>query len=181
MEVEHMALDIKKRRERVVRRVLSLRTPDGAGVGIWGAEVCQVCGELGTYHGWAGATASHRGGVFVAPRHAHGLISSAERRVLIDRGWRFCGICATRVTRVHALRSPVCAACAETAELPQAPLRELERRRYLDLVHPTLDGLLKFADGMESQREIAAARWRLHHPRAGLRRRWRRMARGVLG
>lgn len=30
--------------------------------GIYGAEVCQACGKVKTFHGWAGAMATHRGG-----------------------------------------------------------------------------------------------------------------------
>jgi hypothetical protein len=105
--------------------------------GIYGAEVCQVCGEIGVYEGFYGALGSHWGGQFVCLRHHH---SDEERAILKGRGERFCEQCLIRVSRTGALRLGhswwLCRACANDPawrdDGAADPLRELSKRRYLD-------------------------------------------------
>jgi hypothetical protein len=89
----------RKRRRDAVVFALSKLYPYGSRTGIFGYEVCQVCGEIGKFSGLAGAQGSHawyvqrnaaskkRGRIgFVASGHRH---ESAQG----DPGLRFCEIC----------------------------------------------------------------------------------------
>ena len=89
----------RKRRRDTVVFALSKLYPYGSRMGIFGYEVCQVCGEIGKFSGLNGAQASHtwyvqkdaasrkRGRIgFVASGHHH---ESAPE----DLGIRFCEIC----------------------------------------------------------------------------------------
>src|SRR3954447_24961907 len=69
--------------------------------GIYGAEVCQSCGEIGTFRGWASAVGSHfgKGHQFIASDHQH---SKETRSVLDAESRRFCEICSRAVTRETA-------------------------------------------------------------------------------
>ena len=73
----------KRRRDTVVYALAQLY-PYGSRMGIFGYEVCQVCGEIGKFSGLAGAQASHgwfakentavkavKGRRFVAAGHHH--------------------------------------------------------------------------------------------------------------
>ena len=53
-----MSVD-NERRERAIQHILAKRTSLGTGVGIGGAKVCQVCGEVRTFSGFVQALCSH--------------------------------------------------------------------------------------------------------------------------
>ena len=106
--------------------------------GIFGAEICQVCGKVGTFSGWAGAMGSRHyvGSAFVANGHGHDRQSSEA--VLRGRPERFCSLCGTSTEPENARlveHSWLCRTCA--GELPEDAaadlLGQLARRRYLDL------------------------------------------------
>jgi hypothetical protein len=58
-------------REQIIQAILA------SGSGIFGTAVCQLCGQLGTYSGWAQAMSSHHEGEFVC--WAHGHVEPEER------------------------------------------------------------------------------------------------------
>ena len=125
-------------RERIIEAILAHPW------GIYGCEVCQLCGQLGTFSGYASAVGGHHGGEFVSLSHGHvvpaakGVYGSAEfarlRSLLSEGERRFCEIC-----RRALLRSDACAArggkwlCATCAAVPDRDedLSRLSRRRYM--------------------------------------------------
>lgn len=132
-------------RELLIEAILGVRTPDGRGlVGIWGREVCQVCGELGDYVGHWPAVASHCGEQFHCIAHAH------PAQEIPKQPWatRHCEIC-TRALPTAALRRSrhcwICRACdtpgASDDELDER-LQRLGRARFLDVRCPDELGLL---------------------------------------
>jgi hypothetical protein len=125
-------------RERLVASIME------RPVGIFGTEVCQLCGELGTFSGWVTAWASHhrsepRSREFADPRHGHG--PHAEREAALARQpHRFCEVCGRQVTREERLPTGkrLCAGCRSEledahrgADLTEV-LAALARRRYLE-------------------------------------------------
>jgi ribosomal protein L37AE/L43A len=127
-------------RERSIEAILN------SPWGIYAAEVCQLCGAIGTFSGWANAVGSHvrlcAGGEFVAPDHDHQYGRHAPERyraILESQGWRFCDVCQARVPhrQAQAVNSYwLCAACARQAaagtETVGQMLNTLGRRRYLE-------------------------------------------------
>lgn len=91
----------KKRREPLAY-ALAHFPPAPRRLGIYGFEVCQRCGEIGSYSGFWGAIGSHGGngirdrnhliapGAFISGRHDH---SESSTR----RGDRFCEVCRDSV------------------------------------------------------------------------------------
>jgi hypothetical protein len=116
-------------RARLIQAVLDYRDEDGFASGIYGVEVCQLCGEIGTFQGWATAVGSHLAGEFVGPGHRHPpATDSGLRELLADRDARFCEVCRKAVRRQEARRVGrywLCANCD--------PARISPRRRYLEL------------------------------------------------
>lgn len=122
-------------RELLIEAILGVRTPDGkARVGIWGREVCQVCGELGDYVGHWPAVTSHMSGQFNCRAHEH----AGEE--LPPKPWttRHCEVCR-RVRAVEDMRQAahrwICAGC----DLPGSSEEDLSERlqrvvsaRFLD-------------------------------------------------
>ena len=102
--------------------------------GICGVEVCQLCGELGSFSGFAYAYGSHFvGNEFVGLRHDHhsderterygkyrvygGLELGRVRDMLDENRVRFCEVCRRSVPRSEIERvgvHPICAACLTT-------------------------------------------------------------------
>jgi hypothetical protein len=116
-------------RERTIRRIAQ-RWEEDATEGIYGSEVCQTCGEFGTFMGMWGAVASHRHGVFtggVDHRHDDREIATAKRRRS-----RLCEVCRAAVKRdpeAWCRRWWLCPACQETIH------REAPGREANDLLH----------------------------------------------
>ena len=144
------------RRERIIRNILDRRTSMGSGVGIFGAKVCQLCGEIGSFRGLAGAMASHFVHDFVAIQHEHGSRES-RRDALRDQPYRFCERCRARVTPAAKVGSQyVCGPCrrrlpADSADLRDA-LKELERRRFIDREIGDDERLRRFDLSLEADR-----------------------------
>src|SRR5262245_35813042 len=66
MEVMRMALE----RERLINEILAVQREWGGGVGVYGAGVCALCGQIDTFRGWVmAAYGCHFGphGEFVVP------------------------------------------------------------------------------------------------------------------
>lgn len=125
-------------RERLIRSILEKRQVPRIAAGIMGAEVCQLCGEVGAFWGWATAIGTHPGGEFVAPAHQHGSHDKWRRR-LERQSHRFCEICAARISRREREEHTICHACREERDrrFPGIEvrewLRELSFRRYVQV------------------------------------------------
>ena len=113
----------------------------GAKAGILGREWCEVCGKLGNFSGFICAMATHvAGGRYVCGTCSRsedgtsfGKISSPQLdRIILDRGFRYCGGCGREVVLAERTAEAVqklpftCPVC----ELPD--LGEAARRRYLE-------------------------------------------------
>src|ERR1700674_4398942 len=95
-------------RERLIQLILDQRDKDGVAWGIYGVEVCQLCGAIGTFTGWAAAVGNHFAGEFVPFSHGHVPPDSGPhgdynsfghdafsrvRELLAERDERFCEVC----------------------------------------------------------------------------------------
>lgn len=116
-------------RERIVQGILA------STWGIYGMEVCQLCGKLSTYSGWASAIGSHRHREFLCSRHRK---SPGAQRTLAATATRWCELCQARVTRSSAERVRsywLCAECApdvDAVDDRSRLLHDVGRRRYLE-------------------------------------------------
>jgi hypothetical protein len=109
--------------------------------GIYGVEVCQLCGELATFRGWASAMGWHWCGEFVALQHGHVepdkpyTYSDREfahlRKLLEKAPDRFCELCLRRVPREQARRAGHYWLCPDCPDPPFA-LWALAKLRYLE-------------------------------------------------
>jgi len=71
--------------------------------GIYGCEVCQLCGRLGGYSSYFGAFTSHFAGCeFVASGHRHPKDFGRRGELLAKRDSRYCEVCQTKVSRSSA-------------------------------------------------------------------------------
>ncbi len=103
---------------------------------IYGAEVCQRCGEVKTFHGWAGAMATHRAGEFVCHdcRGRPQAVDEAPARL------KACEVCGDRArgTESAGAGKHVCRGCWATLRRSRPGraiaqvLDELSRRRNLE-------------------------------------------------
>jgi hypothetical protein len=148
-------------RERIVKHILS------AHAGIFGAEVCQVCGELGTYRSLAGAYATHHWShrSFICPLgHKAPHIKAA-----LKRRERFCEVCEAEFrTKGHnqvCFYHCVCDGCIDEIKKTQPDREvckvviELTRRRYLDLECPTDEKLRAFDFMVQKMRFLLDEGW----------------------
>lgn len=122
---ESKTLDGKERnletRRNVLAYVLSNFPKESHRFGIHGFEVCQQCGEIGSYSGQWGAVGSHGTnglrkedhplppGAFIAVRHDHSGTP-------VRRGHRFCEICRAGVLAKDAEKLfyvVLCPACSK--------------------------------------------------------------------
>ncbi|MDQ3647604.1 MAG: hypothetical protein M3433_03280 [Actinomycetota bacterium] len=102
---------------------------------IYGAEVCQSCGEVKTFHGWAGAMATHRAGEFVC-HDCRGRVAVAEA----PSRQELCEVCRGPAHRSEAAGHGryVCRRCrpalrrARPGSAIGGVLDELSRRRNLE-------------------------------------------------
>jgi len=136
--MEVISLDRKRREPADRRQAFRVRTirhiakrwEKNAGQGIYGGEVCQVCGEFGTFMGLWGAVASHRHGPFTGGvRHRHDDQEVAEVKRHCSR---LCEVCRARVRRGPESRCArwwLCPTCRETVA------REAPERKASDLLH----------------------------------------------
>ena len=133
-----------RRRERLIREVTEGRL---SRVGIFGGAVCQVCGRLGTFSGWAGAMGAHRHGPFVAAAHQH---TEEEVASAIAADTRFCEVCLrpADVTKLQGVgrHGFVHGECASRLT------RGLGRRRYVEAVFADRRALVAFLNNLERMR-----------------------------
>ena len=104
--------------------------------GIYGAEVCQSCGKAKTFHGWAGAMATHRGGgAFVC------LDCSRVPGAMAGGRGNFCEICQGPAWETDGPggRKYLCRPCraalgrARPGQRAEQALAHLSPRRNLEL------------------------------------------------
>lgn len=151
-----------EKREQLIDEILAVRSKwGGTGVGIYGADICALCGEIDTFRGWARAMfgtyfGPHR--EFVCRGCWHRIVPEGEtgvgeqRRLLsaaLSRSEvRYCQLCQKQVDRHprwndHAARLVhLCDPCrtalraeglTDPDELKQM-LSDRVRRRYLELL-----------------------------------------------
>jgi hypothetical protein len=162
MEVTRMTHDDRRdaKREQAIEQILGVRSKWDAGVGIYGADVCALCGQLDTFSGWAMATygchiGPHREYVCracwrrIVPKSEwgisaqHGLITAALRESKV----RYCRLCQAQIERHPRWGTGepfvrLCATCLEglrhediiDADEIAEMLRGRVRRRYLELL-----------------------------------------------
>ena len=162
MEVKGMTSNEK--RERLVEAILEARSEyGGTGVGIYGADVCALCGEIGTFRGWAKAMFGCHYGPhkeFVCDECRRGLIPSGETgasehnrlvtAALKASDVRYCRCCQEQIQRHpgwgvdRARFVRLCKPCrlalnaaglTDDNEIKDL-LHERVRRRYLELLDP---------------------------------------------
>jgi hypothetical protein len=160
MEVIGMTLSDGER-TKLIDRILGKRTSGGLKVGIYGADICQLCGQTDTFRGWAYAAY----GCHLGPRHEfvcrdcqHRLIPKdvtgiTKRNKLVGAALReslarYCRICARQIKRPKAWNRrgeqlvAVCAGCGDDLEKRSITeskaqdefLQEYVRRRFLELL-----------------------------------------------
>lgn len=165
-------------RERLIDRIVSKGHGEPA-VGIFGAQICQLCGRLDTYSGLYGAMGSHCGpdrefvcyGCRVAHPQPTGLAvldQEATRAKFVGQDSRHCEICRAQIAGEprnryrHAEQErggvwlcPGCVAAVRatdpTAQLP-AVVADLTRRRYVEMTCKTDDDLRKLDLRLELER-----------------------------
>ena len=138
-------------RERLIEAILDHRDEDSFGSGIYGVEVCQLCGKTGTFSGWAAAMGSHFAGEFVPFSHRHdrpdtgpqggdesaGLDAiSRVRELLAERDERYCEVCGQPVRKQEGKRDGhwLCATCEPGMLIRGARRRNLERKTDEELL-----------------------------------------------
>ena len=150
-------------RERLIKRAIAKTTPHGIGVGIFGAEICQLCGRLGTFNGWVSAMSMHSGGYFfhwdclkpIDPRPTPDGLScsaaAAAQQIVDARDYRFCNICAERIA---ASTVGLCGSCRGLIgdRNPGPILGEFNRQRYVALTCTTDEALRAFDITLEAKR-----------------------------
>ncbi|MDQ3318921.1 MAG: hypothetical protein M3515_01465 [Actinomycetota bacterium] len=118
-------------RESLIESVLSKSR------GIYGAEVCQLCGRQRTFHGWAGAMATHRYGRFSCSKCVRDLGEDEARRLLRGCTTGFCEGCR-KTGAASCGQQFLCDQCRAVAlrQYPESEARDvlqgLSRRRNLE-------------------------------------------------
>jgi len=130
----------KPENEAIIEELVQVKAR-GVPAGICGREWCEVCGNEGSFTGFAGAMCSHTaGGHFVcwSCRQERTRASSEEGtsptlgKLILERGFRYCEGCGRKVvlpesTLEEALKLPfTCPACKGLDRGPAA------RKRYLE-------------------------------------------------
>lgn len=126
----------RSEREQIIERILASQS------GIFGTEVCQLDGRLGSYTGYYGAVMSHLvGSEFIASDHRHPTDWERRRERLRKQRHRYCEVCQAKVLRSTAVavgRHWLCDGCAADPAHwdPDAayPFVRLIRRRYLERI-----------------------------------------------
>jgi hypothetical protein len=166
-------------RAELIDSILGAKTAWGGGVGVYGADVCALCGTVDTYRGWImAAYGCHFGkhNEFVCSECRERLIpkgvtamSERARRVrkaLSESRLRYCRLCESRIKRAprwgrrRSGKLPrVCDECrselhyqgvADEEEIVEI-VRERVRRRFLELLAP--DELTDMAGVVDDMRE----------------------------
>lgn len=124
----------RSERDEIIEGILASHS------GIFGTEVCQLCGRLGNFAGYNTALISHfAASEFTALDHGHPHDLERRAELLRRQAHRYCEVCQTKVPRSSAPRAGshwLCDACAgdpaHRDEDASYPLRDLVRRRYLE-------------------------------------------------
>jgi hypothetical protein len=151
-------------RERVIANILAKRTAGGLKPGVYGAEVCQLCGRIRTFAGFITAMALHCGGDFVCWPCRRAITGqsgiNSETTALVHERLerhlhRVCWVCCRHVLSGERRRTRhgwACTSCAAKVEADAPELRDLGRRRYLELTYPTDESLRTVDVLLEAQR-----------------------------
>jgi hypothetical protein len=168
-------------RARLIDSILGTRTSwgGGGGVGVYGADVCALCGRIGTFRGWImAAYGCHFGphNEFVCGRCRKRLIPKGESALseqhrlveaaLTESNIRFCRLCQRQIER-HPRRGSrrgrlprICAGCRDELrdrgitgdEEIVAALRLGVRRRFLELLDDSqLEAMSGLVDDMREE------------------------------
>lgn len=131
-------------RESLIESVLSKSR------GIYGAEVCQLCGRQRTFHGWAGAMATHRYGRFSCSKCVRDLGEDEARRLLRGCTTGFC-----RKTGAASCGQQFL--CDSAAPLPSVSIRRARRGTSSKAFH---EGETSSSGRpSRSKRSISTRRW----------------------
>jgi len=157
-----------------MQHILSKQTSLGSGVGIGGAKVCQLCGEVRTFSGFVEALCSHVtvgnekefvciGCHFKSPGRTTGGFNIGKaaqyaRKILASRSYRFCELCQIQVPGTPDFRFILpgggkiwtCAPCAE--KLHDGLETYSPKRRYLERELKTGEQLRAYDIAQEAQR-----------------------------
>jgi hypothetical protein len=165
-------------RERLIEAIRE--TP----AGIYGAEVCQHCGEVDTFRGYWSAMFQHFGSEYLCTKCLRSYkrdpkepgVSSREidlaDREIKKRGYRFCEVCQARVEASSENQHPaewgpewICPGCVSRierihpSERPGDVVHEMTRRRYLDIECPRDEKLRSFHFMVEDMRLTLDEGW----------------------
>ena len=124
----------KDRREKVIERAINKPALGGAA-GIFGAEPCQICGEVGTFRGFASAMASHWGGAFACGSCRGRLGNDGIRPAVEASPQRYCLHCLSRYPKSECIQDGskwTCKPCLEAH-----PDDSITRRRYVEMACDT--------------------------------------------
>jgi hypothetical protein len=141
--------------DEIAQRIIDYRSAAGLRPGIYGANRCQLCGEITTFSSLIGAGAAHfgphrdRACTACVKHYGRSNVGAAIQAQTLRR----CEVCGLAVERWSANRLGsywVCGPCR--SELgPGDPrfgsadgLNQLVRRRYMALAYPTVEELLQF-------------------------------------
>lgn len=139
---------------------------NGRKVGIFAAEVCQLCGGMNTFNGLVSALAVHVGPLqeFVCRRCRPSLDSESRAKAtecLGQQPYRYCELCRERVGMSDDHRFGhrwLCQACLDAIHSgrewddPQLFLNSLVRQRYVLSRFNTVDQLRAFHLRLEAMR-----------------------------
>ncbi len=151
------------RRELLMRELTDGRL---TSIGIFGADVCQICGKIDTFWGLMGAMSSHHRGVFVGSSHRH---DEEDVTAALAAHVRYCEVCLELVPTAEL--SPVRQRFVFLHE-QCAPRhdRVLSRRRYCDIKFPAAGDLALFLDRLDRMRLVLASgppgSWAMYPARA---------------
>jgi hypothetical protein len=129
-------LDLRRDALTYALRMLPDLTSD---TGIYGYEVCQACGEIGSYSGMWGAVGSHQDRVFVSSGHA------ACREVRLPKH-RWCEICRCRIepdALVMERSHPICPDCVAALGRQVGPHTRASLLRKFTRSRPRYHGLIE--------------------------------------
>lgn len=186
-------------RQRLIKHILATKA------GVYGAEVCQHCGEIKTFQMYWSAVFAHLSGEFVCTDCTRSYVPDADQiglnsndvhrasEELRSRNYRFCEVCKTRIrvdeggSRSNRIaRYWLCSRCKGRLLSEHGPdkmvdaLQTLIRRRYLDVECRTDKQLRDFDIMVHDMRFTLDEGWG-GPPKPGLRgtrsERWKKVLR----
>jgi len=136
-----------ERREKVIERAIS-KPVFGGAAGIFGAEPCQICGEVATFRGFASAMASHWGGAFACATCRGRLGNDGIRPVVEASPRRYCLQCLSQYPKSECIQDGskwTCRPCLEAQ-----PDDSISRRRYVEMTCDTDEKLAALDISLEA-------------------------------